>query len=200
MENASEALIMAGQALIFIIALTVCISSFTTIRVSIDNVVDQTETINLAKDTSSTTYINFINSRNNASIRTVGAETVVSSMYRAIKENYVLYIKLVNFNSLPLSLVDDSNIPTDNDNPLKIIHAKKDLYIGSAKKIAKGDKIIKVTIASDATQRSNASLANGLYDIIKGENFLEYLGEWQNDSVANAEDKTVNRIITYIQQ
>lgn len=199
MENASEALIMAGQALIFIIALTVCISSFTTIRVSIDNVVDQTETINLAKDTSSTTYINFINSRNNASIRTVGAETVVSSMYRAIKENYVLYIILKNRISQG-GLVDDPRHESDNDNPLKIVLASQDLNLNGRLVIAKDAPIIKVTIASDATQRSNASLANGLYDIIKGENFLEYLGEWQNDSVANAEDKTVNRIITYIQQ
>lgn len=195
MENATDALIMAGQVLIFIIALTVCISSFTTIRVSIDSMMGQTETINLAKDTSDT-YINYLKSRDEGSTRIVGAETVVSSMYRAIKENYVLYIKLNK--SLPASLVDDPKLPLDNDNPLKIIYANKDLNI-NGNSISKDDKIIKVTIASDATQRSNASLANGLYDIIKGEKFSEYLGEWQNDSVANSEDKTTNRIITYIQ-
>ena len=58
MENASDALIMAGQVLIFIIALTVCISSFSSIRIGIDNVIDQTDTIKLAKD--SDLYINFI--------------------------------------------------------------------------------------------------------------------------------------------
>lgn len=199
MENASDALIMAGQVLIFIIALTVCISSFTTIRVSIDNVIDQTEIINLAQDTSSDNYINFIKSRNNGSVRTVGAETVVSSMYRAIKENYVLYIKLDQSKALPVGLVDDPGLNSDNDNPLKIIYANNDLNI-NGNSISRNDKIIKVTIASDATQRSNSSLANGLYDIIKEEKFSEYLGEWQNDSAANSEDKVVNRIITYIQQ
>lgn len=200
MENASDALIMAGQVLIFIIALTVCISSFTTIRVSIDNVIDQTETIKLAKDSDS--YINFIKSRDNGSVRIVGAETIVSSMYRAIKENYVLYIKLKNFNSLPLSIIDDPKIKTDNDHPLKIVYAQKDLYIkgNSNKKINKGDKIIKVTIASDSTQKSNTALADGLYKNIKELKFLEYLGEWQNASAANSEDKITNRIITYIEE
>ena len=32
MENATDALIMAGSVLIFLIALSVCVSSFTTLR------------------------------------------------------------------------------------------------------------------------------------------------------------------------
>ena len=106
MENASDALIMAGQVLILIIALTVCISSFTTLRVGIDSTINQTETIKLAKD--SDLYINFIQSRNDGSTRIVGAETVVSSMYRAIKEDFTMYIRL-----------NDSSILTNIQNTLK---------------------------------------------------------------------------------
>ena len=94
MENATDALIMAGSVLIFLIALSVCVSSFTTLRAGIDRIVDQTETVDMAQN--SVEYINYI-SRSNA-IRVVGAETVVSSMYRAKKENYVIYIVLKNLN------------------------------------------------------------------------------------------------------
>ena len=62
MDNISEALYMAGSVLIFIIALTVAISSFTTVRTGIDNMLGQTETVKMAKDGEN--YINFINSRN----------------------------------------------------------------------------------------------------------------------------------------
>lgn len=37
MENASDALIMAGQILIFLVALTLCISSFSDLRTNIQN-------------------------------------------------------------------------------------------------------------------------------------------------------------------
>ena len=89
MENVSDALIMAGQVLIFIIALTICISSFTALRVGVDEVVGQTETVQMARDSQG--YINYIDSEKVNAARVVGAETVVSSMYRAIKENYVIY-------------------------------------------------------------------------------------------------------------
>ena len=70
MENATDALIMAGSVLIFLIALSVCVSSFTTLRAGIDRIVDQTETVDMAQN--SVEYINYI-SRSNA-IRVVGAE------------------------------------------------------------------------------------------------------------------------------
>ena len=43
MENASDALIMAGQVLVFIIALTVCISSFNTLRNNITDLINALE-------------------------------------------------------------------------------------------------------------------------------------------------------------
>ena len=39
MENATDALIMAGSVLIFLIALSVCVSSFTTLRTEIDQII-----------------------------------------------------------------------------------------------------------------------------------------------------------------
>lgn len=189
MENASDALIMAGEVLIFIIALTICISSFTTLRVGIDNTIDQTETIKFAKD--SDLYVNFIQSKEDGATRIVGAETVVSSMYRAIKEDFTMYLKLKDrtFDNVKNKLKDSI---TEKDDEGNVIESYKILY-------DENNKSIKITIASDANYRSNALLKNGLYDIIKGKEFEEYIGEYQEktNEAVSSENKQTKRIITY---
>lgn len=189
MENASDALIMAGQVLIFIIALTVCISSFTTLRVGIDNTIDQTETIKFAKD--SDLYVNFIQSKEDGATRIVGAETVVSSMYRAIKEDFTMYLQLkaTTFNNVKNKLKDSI---TEKDNEGNVIGSYKILY-------DENNKSIKITIENDANYRANALLKNGLYDIIKGKEFEEYIGEYQEktNEAVSSENKQTKRIITY---
>lgn len=189
MENATEALIMAGQVLIFIIALTVCISSFTTVRVGIDGIIEQSETIKMAKD--SDDYINYIQSRDKGSVRVVGAETIVSSMYRAVKENYVIYIKLKDYGTI---------FNGNDEKAVDKYQATKDVYVdGVANPIIKsGDIIIKVTIGNGTNQQVNAKLKNGFYEKIKDLKFNEYLGEYQNNSMANEEDKITYRVISYI--
>ena len=188
MENASDALIMAGQVLIFIIALTVCISSFTTLRVGIDNTINQTETIKFAKDSEG--YINFIQSRDSGATRIVGAETVVSSMYRAIKEDFTMYLKLTDTTFSNVKTKIGEIITETNGSSYKILYDNT-------------NKWIKITIATDANYRANALLKNGLYDIIKGKNFEEFLGEYQEEDLGDAvssENKKTNRIITYIEK
>ena len=187
MENAVEALITAGQVLIFIVALTVCISSFTTARAGIDRIIDENETIEMAKN--SDEYINYIQSRNNGSIRVVGAETVVSSMYRSIKENYVIYIKLKDYGT----------IFNNGENAVDKYIATKEVKVSDDKTIISvGDTLIKVTIGNGTNQQINAKLKAGFYDKIKGLQFYEYLGEYQKNTQANTEDKITYRVITYI--
>lgn len=189
MENASEALIMAGEVLIFIIALTICISSFSTLRVGIDNTIDQTETIKFAKD--SDLYINFIQSRDEEATRIVGAETVVSSMYRAIKEDFSMYLKLKpnTFSNVTSTL--EEVIEEKNENG-DVIGTYNILYNDD-------EEWIKITLYRDGNYRSNALLKKGLYDIIKDKKFKEYLGEYQNATTdaVSTENKKTNRIITY---
>ena len=192
MENASDALIMAANVLLFVIALTVCISSFSMLRQGVDNIIGETEVIKLASD--SDTYINYIDSRNNSSIRKVGAETVVSSMVRSIKENYVVYIKLRDYGTI-----------FQGDNAVNKSIATKDITIkqlnGTNEKtiITKGDSLIKITIGSNSNQEINAKLKNKLYDFLKDKQYYEYLGEYVNDTEVNIEEKMVYRVITYIE-
>lgn len=192
MENASDALIMAANVLLFVIALTVCISSFSMLRQGVDNIIGETEVIKLASN--SDTYINYIDSRNNSSIRKVGAETVVSSMVRSIKENYVVYIKLRDYGTI-----------FQGDNAVNKSIATKDITIkqlnGTNEKtiITKGDSLIKITIGSNSNQEINAKLKNKLYDFLKDKQYYEYLGEYVNDTEVNIEEKMVYRVITYIE-
>lgn len=192
MENASDALIMAANVLLFVIALTVCISSFSMLRQGVDNIIGETEVVKLAND--SDTYINYIDSRNNSSIRKVGAETVVSSMVRSIKENYVVYIKLRDYGTI-----------FQGDNAVNKSIATKDITIkqlnGTNEKtiITKGDSLIKITIGSNSNQEINAKLKNKLYDFLKDKQYYEYLGEYVNDTEVNIEEKMVYRVITYIE-
>lgn len=192
MENASDALIMAANVLLFVIALTVCISSFSMLRQGVDNIIGETEVVKLAND--SDTYINYIESRNNSSIRKVGAETVVASMVRSIKENYVVYIKLNDYGTI-----------FNGDNAVNQSKATKDIKIkplkGTNEKtiITKGDSLIKVTIGSNSNQEINAKLKNKLYDFLKDKQYYEYLGEYVNNTEVNIEEKIVYRVITYVE-
>ena len=194
MENAAEALMMAGSVLIFIIALTVTMSSFTTLRAGIDDLLDQAETIELAKDSEG--YINYMESESEGSIRKVGIETIVPTISRAMKENYVVYIKLNNINDVTYQ-------QPYYENGVFVTVATENVSInidGTNQTIVSiGDKLIKVTIGYDTNQDINNKLKDKLYEDIKDKTFYEYLGEYQenNLSVPDAE-KVRHRIITYI--
>jgi len=193
MENASEALIMAGQVLIFVIALTVCISSFTTVRIGIDNMISQKETINLAKDPSSSAYINYMESQNNGSVRVVGAETVISSIMRFRKEGFEIYFKFNN---------DAIYTRMSNKPGIIVKKAAQDVKLNGVDNpiIRQNDQIM--TINYSGSFRINDLFKEGFFKEIKDLKFSEYLGEYQEntDAGVSAENKITKRIITYIQK
>ena len=172
MENAVDALIMAGQFLLFLVALSVCMSSFSNLRMQTVEIFGQQD----------------MSAAENNSTRVVGAETVVSSMYRAIKENYVIYLKLKDYTGLDgkVILLEDMEIY----NPVNKMNEKSD--------------VIKITIGKKedfVNQRVNEILKGGLYDKIKNCNFYEYLGEYQTgDEGVSSENKLTYRVITYIEK
>lgn len=187
MENVTEALIMAGQVLIFIVALTICMTSFSNLRVGVDNVINHTEVIEYAKDRNSDSYINLIKSRDEGATRIVSAETVVASMYRAIKENFSLYIKLKDTTYSSVKLELGNIIDVDENHRYEI-------------KYNDDEKCLKITIANDGNFIPDTLLRNGLYKIIRESNFYEYIGEYQDNTDASTENKLTKRIITYVQK
>lgn len=205
MENASDALIMAGEMLIFIVALTVCISSFTKVRVEIDKIVGQKETVQMAKNEENQEYVNYIKSKKNNSIRVVGAETLLPSMYRAIKENYVIYIKL---NAYDDDYIKNSGIVlTKATKDVSAITRNSDGTTSSSTVIHNGDFIIKITIGSktaEINQNVNAIFKDNekkFFKYIKERKFYEYLGEYQDlaETGVSSEDRAIHRIITYVE-
>lgn len=205
MENASDALIMAGEMLIFIVALTVCISSFTKVRVQIDKIVGQKETVQMAKNEENQEYVNYIKSKKENSIKLVGAETLIPSMYRAIKENYVIYIKLLDYDDRKIEASGIVTIQATKD--VQVVDPNSEDSNSKIKVINKNDKIIKITIGSKTAginQNVNAILSkNGQYffNRIKDKKFNEYLGEYQDwaERGVSSEDRAIHRIITYVE-
>ncbi len=185
MENATDALIMAGSVLIFLIALSVCVSSFTTLRTEIDQIIEQTETVDMAQNNENGEYVNYIKKSDDA-IRVVGSETVVSSMYRAKKENYVIYIVLKNslrnskeFEKIGM-IVKIPDIKKSADNII----------------INKSENVIKLIGSYDFDDILNKLK---LYESIKDKKFEEYLGVYQDNTDATEENKITYRIITYVE-
>lgn len=191
MENATDALIMAGQVLIFIVALSICMSSFSTLRSQIDEILGRTDTIKFAKDSEG--YNNFIESENKNSNRVVGAETVVASMYRAIKENYVIYV-----------ILNRSFTPTELSGLNAVLYTISDTSIKPSNMNADAS-VFKFTIGiheNEINQNVDEILSKGFYEkYLKDKLFNEYQGEYQNASApgVTSENKSTNRIITYVE-
>lgn len=87
MENASDALIMAGSVLILVLILSIVALAFSNARESLDTIFafSDRETLTIQDDD----YYYLSTSGSNSNIaRTVGTETIIPSFYRAFYENY----------------------------------------------------------------------------------------------------------------
>lgn len=81
MENASDAIIMAGAVLIFVIALSVAMTVFSQARETVDTVVYASDRTN---------YYEYIDISSNIKNRIVGLETIIPTLYKYYKENYTV--------------------------------------------------------------------------------------------------------------
>jgi len=89
MENASDALMMAFGVLIFVIALTVAITSFNQVKAISDVVL-------YSKD--ETNYYDYQGATGRASQnRIVGLETIIPTLYKYYKENYTVLFRKGNY-------------------------------------------------------------------------------------------------------
>lgn len=189
MENLVDALYMAAAVLIFVIALTVSISSFTTTRAQIDDIVEMEEKMDLATD-ENYNYLNYI-STSSDNIREVGIETLVSSMYRVAKENYVIYIKAEGLPEDTLMKLDDITMSRYE------LHATEQTF-QDKKIIGTDDEVLYIDI-NGKNKNIDKLLKSGVYDALKDKKFKEYLGVYQQNTDANTSNRTTYRVITYVQ-
>lgn len=97
MEHASDAIIMAGAILIFVIALSTAMMVFSQARATVDTVIytsDETNFYEYLGDTS--------NNTTTIKSRTVGWETVIPTLYKYYKENYTVVFLNSNGNGAHL--------------------------------------------------------------------------------------------------
>lgn len=190
MENATQALFMAASVLLLIVALTISISSFATLKVQVEDIVDARDEVLLTKDESGG-YLNYIKNDDN-DVRTVGVETIISAFRRLRKEQYIIYIKAKNEN---LSQIKEKYADL-------IITTSEAQKYNNSEIIEKNTEIIKLS-ASGAQNRylDDDNVINSLYEILNGNTYKEYIGIYQNkaDSVSEA-NKVTYKIITFVQQ
>lgn len=210
MENAVDALYIAGAILLLLVALTVGISSFSTQISQIDQIIENDERVDLATDETGN-LVNYITY--SSEVREVGVETIVNSLYRSYKENYTVYIKLKDATRSKLNLYKYNDI-------LKT--STKEQKYKTTTIINVGDNILCFKITTEYNLQNAKEKMNdimneksdggvGLYKAIESEKFDEYIGEfYQNDIGTGMRDpnmdkvsdanKTKTRIITYIQK
>ena len=123
MENATDALKMAGWVLIFIIALSFSMNALTLVKGNIDTIVEETDREYLTK------YVegNKDSSGTLVTERLVGAEAIVPTIYRAFKDsrlriefNTELFkIGEKNSNKKSIKYIDNSELKISNDEEIQ---------------------------------------------------------------------------------
>lgn len=183
MENASEALYIAFAVMVFVLALTLTITSFSSLRETASSIIERDEVLDLVTDDTGN-YINYIQGNPDSTNRIVGIETIIPSMYRAYKENYKIIFKFKES-------VDCFESHETGEDGVYYIDLKDENYATSNEAKSNLDEILK----------------NGLYDYLKDKTFKEELGQYyiEDEGKGVGEDfldvnKTLKRIITYTEE
>lgn len=203
MENAAEALKMAFGVLMLVLALTLCISSFSQAREAVDSI------ITIKDRETSYTYL----ASSDDSIRIVGIETVVPTMYKAYKENFEVHFLKADGTDLVLYKYQDQN---GNTRDISKIDLESEEHADSQRAINRLDYILSGTEKgpNDPAKKEVASITggtSGLYQYFKNRKFEEQMGEYyQEDKEGKTTDengatildinKSKKRVITYILQ
>lgn len=197
MENMTEALKMAFAVLMFVLALSLCISSFSQTRKSID------EIITLRDRETNYTYVESSNNKD----RVVSAETIVPTLYKAYKENFEVRFYKKNGELLPLYEYTDPN----GKGPIEIsiidlsteTHSSTEQLISDLNMLLAGKEVKR----NNNNHERKVSCNGSLYEYFTEHKFTETIGEYyQEDKKALAAggesqiaetNKTKKRVITY---
>ncbi len=181
MENAVDALKMAAAVLTFVMALGISISTLSQAKQTAQVLINYTDR------EYETQYVEDTGER----VRTVGMETIIPTIYRAFKENYIVIF--YDRNGDPITLYTEKNvnknyIGTIKPNELVLGNDRqKDnfiialLYGSNAEglKSSDGGEMTFSEFTQELKQNNSQITLNleGIYDkILKGSTFIEYFG------------------------
>lgn len=184
MENGVEALKIASGMLIFVLAITITISAFTTASQAMRDIFTAKDAQEYVTDADGN-YLNFVSWSDDVDggTRKVGVDTIIPSIYRAYKENYAIYFYDSEGNDFVL-------YEKENGEKVNYIDLQKEVHASAEK----------------AIEHINDLLYNkGLYRRLKEGTFIEKLGEYYMDDVSGATgtaeiNKIKKRVITYTQE
>lgn len=198
MENVTEALKIVFGIIMFVLALSLSISSFSQAREAIDNVI-------MIKDREQEyTYVDTdVGMRN----RLVSAETIIPTIYKAYKENFSIeFYKSDGETPLYIYTAVDTNYNKTN---VYYIDLEREILNNATNANEHLDILLEgqSAVSSDANFRDELLHPEGLYKYFRDHTFIECLGEYyQEDALAGTVtdsleiNKTKKRVITYILQ
>lgn len=203
MENATEALKIAFGVMMFVLALTLSITSFSQATQAVEGITYMSDR--------ETTYT-YVKPASNSN-RIVGVETIIPTMYNAYKENYKVYFYesyTDENNNQPMYLYKyvDSNVAAAPTN-IYYVDLEKEIFSSATEAIEHLDVLLgKRPINTTAKYYEQFIHTEGLYEFLSGKKFEEILGEYYQEDALDAENgttsgildinKTKKRIITYV--
>lgn len=214
MENAVQALKIAGAVLLFILALSLSISSLTQANSAVSAIT------NMYDKEAQYDYVR----PSNQLTRVVGVDAIVPTMYQAYEENIIIYFKNSDNTPLPIYYKTDANgiVETDDSGQqitVDYVDLSKESFsdMDSAKQhlsmiLAGKDKWEKQ--AQNETEKNMldkkkygnqfmTEYTNGFYEFLSNHTFVESLGEYYEGNDGNSQTnsttatKIKKRVITY---
>lgn len=202
MENAADALKMAAAVLIFVLALSISINSFSEVRQTSQTI------LNYRDREYETTYVE----DNVSTERLVGAETIIPSIYKIYQENYKIIFNINSIGYLYKKKITEGE-KKGQDEKINYIDLQKEVLGNESQK----QRFIQAILygvnsfegKSDVVKEfKNLGIEfnnpNGIFEIIKNKKYKESLGvyyqeEVDSDSASNISEnnKTKKRVITY---
>lgn len=218
MENASEAIIMAGSVMLLLIALTISISSLANIKTQTQSILDSRDQVDMSQDQNGD-YINYITTDSSEDVRSVGVDGIISELRRMKKENFTIYIvpidsrfefKNQQFNNAKLvyePTKEQKYINANNEPTTLITREKKIIELSMA--VEKQTVLFYYTpppqgqppIQQPPIQEVNREFVRELYDKFKDATFKEYIGIYQEKTAEGVSEpnKETKKIITFVQ-
>ena len=201
MENAADAIKMAGAVLLFVLALSIIIPLFSQARQTADMILDIRDR--------ETVYINGdLYYKATGTERKVGWETILPTITRAYLENYKVVFHKNLLNNQPIYKISKGNGEYLDKYSLDLETTNNVEYknVSLANEDRKAEFLCGIlyhkyrTNYEDFNKKFNIEIGSrSLSDMLKGKKITEKLGVYyQNDSDIPDVNKTQKRIITYI--
>lgn len=213
MENAVKALEYAFAMLVFVIALSISINALNQAKNASDTIFAVTDPQTFYED------VNLTEDEINANGRIVGVETIIPTLYRDYKENYVIEFYTKDKNELVIRFdLSEENRRREiwTGNPNVDLKKRLDILISGGQDVKINNKAYNGVINNhgysinedNALKATSSSIRNeisnkGLYEYCKGKQFVEeyaYLlseKEHSQERIIERIEKIVIRYVEY---